>query len=71
MLQDRKVAAHEVDIEGNIESMHVVVLRNGYVIEISPLNGEPENTEWLGGKIEIKKDEKGLLVAFKNNRRIE
>lgn len=67
----RKIAAHEVVHDGDTLPMHVVVLTNGIVTDMFPLTEEIPSTEWYVGRIEIRKDENGQLMAFHNNKRIE
>ena len=71
MVRDRKVAAHEIELDGKIMPMQVVSIREGRVSDIYPLDGEMAGTEWLGGRIEIRKDSDSSLIAYKDNKRIE
>ena len=71
MVRDRKVAAHEIELDGKIMPMQVVSIREGRVADIYPLDGEMANTEWLGGRIEIRKAFDSSLIAYKDNKRIE
>lgn len=71
MVRNRKVAAHEVELDGNIMPMQVVSLREGRVVDVYPLDGEMAGTEWLGGRIEIRKASDTSLIAYKDNKRIE
>lgn len=70
-IKNRKIAAHEVEHEGKIYPMHVVVLADGLVTDMFPLTEEIAATEWLGGKIELHYDNNGFLKAYQNNKRIE
>lgn len=50
----RKVAAHEVHVDGHVLIQAVVELQEGRVINYYTFSGELPLTEWLGGVIEIR-----------------
>lgn len=50
----RKVAAHEVHVDGHVLIQAVVELREGSVVDYYTFSGELPLTEWLGGVIEIR-----------------
>ena len=61
----RRVAAHEVDVCGKETlSMAVVEISEGRVANYYTFSDELPMTEWLGGSIEIKKNEDGSLSAY-------
>lgn len=61
----RRCAAHQVlNPDGEVTEMGVVEIRDGVVVDSYPLHGEQPMTEWLGGKIEIKRDDTGALRAY-------
>ena len=61
----RRVAAHEVDVFGKETlSMAVVEISEGRVVNYYTFSDELPMTEWLGGRIEIKKNEEGSLSAY-------
>lgn len=61
----RRVAAHEVDICGEETlSMAVVEISEGRVVNYYTFSDELPMTEWLGGRIEIKKNVDGSLSAY-------
>jgi hypothetical protein len=40
-------------------------LEQGYVVRMHPLEGEEPQTEWLQGRIELKKQNDGLQAYYK------
>ena len=61
----RRVAAHEADVCGKETlSMAVVEICEGRVVNYYTFSDELPMTEWLGGRIEIKKNEDGSLSAY-------
>lgn len=50
----RRLAAHEVHVEGAVLIQAVVELREGRVVDYYTFTGELPFTEWLGGTIEIR-----------------
>ena len=61
----RRCAAHQILMpNGDTLDMGVVEVQNGEVVGCYALQGEPPMTEWLGGKIEIKPDDNGVLRAY-------
>jgi hypothetical protein len=61
----RRVAAHEVDVCGKETlSIAVVEISEGRVVNYYTFSDELPMTEWLGGRIEIKKNEDGSLSAY-------
>ena len=61
----RRVAAHEVDVCGKETlSMAVVEISEGRVANYYTFSDELPMTEWLGGRIEIKKNEDVSLSAY-------
>ena len=50
----RKVAAHEVHVDGTVLIQAVVELQEGRVVNYYTFSDELPLTEWLGGVIEIR-----------------
>ena len=50
----RKVAAHEVHVDGSVLIQAVVELQEGRVVNCYTFSGELPLTEWLGGIIEVR-----------------
>ncbi len=49
----RRIAAHEVIIDGETHTFHVVEFEGGRVLCHYPLTGEQPGTEWVCGTITI------------------
>jgi hypothetical protein len=64
----RRVAAHEVIIAEDKLIQAVVEIEEGRVVNYYEFRDELPLTEWLGGKIEIKRDDEGILRAYQNNK---
>ena len=64
----RRVAAHEVIIGEDKPIQAVVEIEEGRVVNYYEFRDELPLTEWLGGKIEIKRDDEGILRAYQNNK---
>ena len=61
----RRCGAHEVRLsDGNVLSQAVVEISDGRVVNYFEFQDELPMTEWLGGVIEVKRDEEGILRAF-------
>ena len=61
----RRIACNElIDLEGRLLTLYVVELRNGIPSAHYPLSEEIPNTEWMTGRVEIKKDGDGIVRAF-------
>mgnify|MGYP007032389486 CR=1 FL=1 len=68
----RKIASNQIVLEDNtILTLSVVEIQEGVVKEWHSLKNELPNTEWLGGKVCLRRDELGLLRAYYNNKVIE
>lgn len=50
----RKVAAHEVHVDGMVLHQAVVELKEGRVLNYYKFTEEQPLTEWLGGVIEVR-----------------
>jgi hypothetical protein len=66
--QIRRVASNEITVEGKILRQYVVEIVNHRVVNYYRLEDELPLTEWLGGKIELRKNADGFLQAFLNNK---
>lgn len=62
----RKVAAHEVRVDGSVLIQAVVELKEGRVVNYYTFTDELPLTEWLGGVIEIRESK-----AYWNGRILE
>ena len=61
----RRCGAHEViTASGSTLIQAVVEIEEGRVVNYYEFRDELPMTEWLGGTIEIKRDEEGILRAF-------
>ncbi|MCI1519617.1 MAG: hypothetical protein LKH53_09240 [Prevotella sp.] len=66
-----RYAAYEVTVEGQTFHRTYVEVREGRVVGYGELLEEMAFTEWLGGAIEVKTDERGVLCAYCKNRHLE
>lgn len=68
----RRCGAHEVLLEkGTILHQAVVEIMDGRVVNYYEFRDELPMTEWLGGMIEVKRDEDELLRAYHQGKRLE
>ena len=68
----RRCAANQVvTLEREVLAPGVVEMENGEVVACYLLRGEQPMTEWLGGKIEIKRDDMGVLRAHHQGKILE
>lgn len=68
----RRCGVHEVRLpDGNVLEQAVVEIADGRVVNYYEFRDELPMTEWLGGTIEIERDEEGTLVALWHNKKIE
>lgn len=68
----KRCGAHEVRLPGgNVLEQAVVEIADGRVVNYYEFREELPMTEWLGGTIEIERDEEGTLVALWHNKKIE
>ena len=67
----RRCGAHEVRLsDGNVLSQAVVEISDGRVVNYFEFQDELPMTEWLGGVIEAKRDEEGILRAFHQGKKL-
>jgi hypothetical protein len=66
-----RYAAPEVIIEGRTSYQFYIEVVEGKVVDYGEFREEMAFTEWLGGIIEVKTNEKGLLYACYENRRLK
>jgi hypothetical protein len=66
--QIRRVASNEVLFEGETLRQYVVEIVDHKVVNYYSFKDELPFTEWLGGKIELRKNSDGVLLAFLNNK---
>lgn len=61
----RRCGAHEVRLsDGTVLTQAVVEIEDGRVVNYYEFRDELPMTEWLGGVIEVKRDEEGILRAM-------
>lgn len=63
----RRVAAHELVIGEERLQKGVVEIMDGRVVNYYTFDQELPMTEWLGGVIEIRRNEDGILEAFQHD----
>ena len=69
MTQFRRIASNEVVTpEGQCLKQQVVELSDGVVSRLYPLETEQANTEWLQGRLVLRKDNDDLIRVFYNNK---
>jgi hypothetical protein len=68
--QLRRYAANEVIFNGEKLPLHVVEIKDGKVIRVFPLKGEPPFTIWIRGTIRVVKNN-GMLIAYNGNKILE
>lgn len=65
----RRCGAHEVCLpQGDVLQQAVVEIEEGRVVNYYEFRDELPMTEWLGGRIELRKDGEGLLRAYHQER---
>lgn len=68
----RRCGAHEVLLEeGKTLHQAVVEIMDGRVVNYYEFRDELPMTEWLGGVIEVKRDEEELLRAYHQGKQLE
>lgn len=66
----RRVAAHELLIDGQMLRQAMVEIAEGRVVNYYTFDRELPMTEWLGGTIEVRRSEEGVLEAYHQGRRL-
>ncbi len=66
----RRVGAHYIKKGETTLSQGVVEIEDGRVVNYYTFTEELPMTEWLGGTIELRYTEDGILQAFINNKLI-
>ena len=66
----RRVGAHYIKKGETTLSQGVVEIEDGRVVNYYTFTEELPMTEWLGGTIELRYTEDGILQAFRNNKLI-
>lgn len=65
----RRCGAHQVILpDGSILQQAVVEIQEGRVVNYFEFREELPMTEWLGGEIQVKRDEEGILRALWNGK---
>lgn len=71
-MEERRCGAHEVWLpNGDVLRQAVVELMDGRVVNYYEFRNELPMTEWLGGIIEVKRDEEDVLRAFFQGKLLE
>lgn len=61
----RQIASHElITPEGKLLTQQVVLLDEGYVVKVHPLDGEQAHTEWFPGRITLQYDGYGIRAYY-------
>lgn len=65
----RRCGAHQVILpDGSILQQAVVEIQEGRVVNYFEFREELPMTEWLGGEIQVERDEEGILRALWNGK---
>ena len=65
----RRCGAHQVILpDGSILQQAVVEIQEGRVVNYFEFREEFPMTEWLGGEIQVERDEEGILRALWNGK---
>jgi len=65
----RRCGAHQVILpDGSILQQAVVEILEGRVVNYFEFREELPMTEWLGGEIQVERDEEGILRALWNGK---
>ena len=69
MKRTRRIATHEIvrEEDNSVLTLSVVEILSGTVQRCYPLKGEQAATEWLPGRIVLRRDAEGVLRAYHNN----
>ncbi len=71
MEEVRRCGAHEIVVEDKMTLVRAVVeIFADKVVNYYEFRNELPMTEWLGGRIDIKRDEEGILRAYHLGRRL-
>ncbi|MBV4176630.1 MULTISPECIES: hypothetical protein [Segatella] len=69
MAEMRRCGAHQVILpDGSILQQAVVEIQEGRVVNYFEFREELPMTEWLGGEIQVERDEEGILRALWNGK---
>ncbi|MDO4159193.1 MAG: hypothetical protein Q4D41_01900 [Prevotellaceae bacterium] len=60
----RRVASNRVVVNGKEYRQCVVEVQDGIVVNYYTFTDELPLTEWIGGLIDVKRDEEGILRAY-------
>lgn len=65
----RRCGSHQVILpDGSILQQAVVEIQEGRVVNYFEFREELPMTEWLGGEIQVERDEEGILRALWNGK---
>lgn len=69
MAEMKRCGAHQVILpDGSILQQAVVEIQEGRVVNYFEFREELPMTEWLGGEIQVERDEEGILRALWNGK---
>ena len=72
MCSFRRCGGHRVVVSGDLTLFQAVVeIEEGKVVNYYTFEDELPMTEWLGGLIEVRRDEEGILRAYHNGKMIK
>lgn len=66
----RRIGANTITTETATLTQAVVEIADGRVANYYEFTGELPMTEWLGGEIEIRRDDGGILRAYKDGKQL-
>jgi len=66
----RRVGAHYIKNGDTVLCQGVVEIDDGRVVNYYTFCDELPMTEWLGGIIELKRNDEGILQAFQNDKKL-
>lgn len=64
----RRIGAHYIRNSENMLCQGVVEIENGCVVGFYEFTEELPMTEWIGGTIELRYSDDGILQAFQNDK---
>ncbi|MBQ7423054.1 MAG: hypothetical protein IJV27_13085 [Prevotella sp.] len=66
----RRIGVHHIIIGNDVLNRAVVEIEDAAVVDYYEFTEELPMTEWLGGTVELRKNELGVLQAFQNNKQL-
>ncbi len=65
----RHIAVHEVIFNGQTLNMCILDIDDGIITGYHQFNAEEPMVEWVGGVMELRNDECGNIIAYRNGAR--